>query len=104
MNRLYADCKKGGRGLRNIEGMYEARYKRLMKNLEEGTNGNTLLKLVTISEKEDIMRLGKELEKRLHGIQDTGKDTERMRKEKEKKWKEKTTHGYFRDKHKKTTA
>ena len=66
-----------------------------MKNLEEGTDGNTLLKLVTISEKEDIMRLGKELEKRLHDIQDTGKDTERMRKEKEKKWKEKTTHGYL---------
>ena len=95
VNRLYTDCKKGGRGLRNIEDMYEARYIGLMKHLEEGTNGNTLLELVTISEKEDILRLGKELEKRLHDIQDTGKDAERMRKEQEKKWKEKTTHGYL---------
>ena len=85
VNRLYADRKKGGRGLRNIEDMYEARYIGLMKHLEEGTNRNTLLDLVTISEKEDILRLGEELEKRLHDIQDTGKDTERMRKEQEKK-------------------
>ena len=75
--------------------MYEARYIGLMKHLEEGTNGNTLLELVTISEKENILRLGKEFEKRLHDIQNTGKDTERMRKEQEKKWKEKTTHGYL---------
>ena len=93
VNRLYADHKKGGRGLRNIEDMYEARYIGLMKHLEEGTNGNTLLELVTISEKEDILILGKEFEKRLHDIQDTGKDTER--KEQEKKWKEETTHGYL---------
>ena len=42
---------------------------------------------MTISEKEDILRLGKELEKRLHDIQDTGKDTEnekRTRKEMER--------------------
>ena len=95
VNRLYADRKKGGRGLRNIKDMYEARYIGLMKHLEEGTNGNTLLELVTISEKEDILRLGEEFEKRLHNIQDTGKDTERMRKEQGKKWKEKTTHGYL---------
>ena len=95
VNRLYADRKKGGRGLRNIEDMYEARYIGLMKHLEERTNGNTLLELVTINEKEDILRLCKELEKRLHDIQDTGKDTERMRKEQEKKWKEKTIHGYL---------
>ena len=62
VNRLHADCKKGGTGLRNIE---------------------------------DILRLGKELEKRSHDIQDTGKDTEIMRKKQEKKWKEKTTHGYL---------
>ena len=95
VNRLYADRKKGGRGLRNIEDMYEARYIGLMKHLEEGTNGNTLLELVTISEKEDILRLGKELGKRLNDMQDNGKDTERVRKEQEKKWKEKITHGYL---------
>ena len=95
VNRLYADPKKGGRCLTNIEDMYEARYMGLMKHLGKGTNGNTLLELVTTSEKEDILRLGKELEKRLHDIQDTGKDKERMRKEQEKKWKEKTTHGYL---------
>ena len=86
MNRLYADRKKRGRGLRNIEDMYEARYTELMKNLEEGTNENTLLELVSISEKEDILRLGKELEKRLHDIhwkryreneKRTGKEMER---------------------------
>ena len=95
VNRLYADCKKGGRGLRNIRDMYDARYLGLMKHLEEGTNGNSLLELVTISEKEDILRLGKELKKLLHDIQDTGKDTERMRKDQEKKWEEKTTHEYL---------
>ena len=65
VNRLYADRKEGSRGLRNIEDMYEARYIGLMKYLEEGTNGITLLELVTISEKEDILRLGKELEKKI---------------------------------------
>ena len=34
VNRLYADRKKGGRGLRNTEDMYEARYIGLMKHLE----------------------------------------------------------------------
>ena len=41
------------------------------------------------------MRLGQEFERRLHEVQDNGKVSERMRKEHEKIWKEKTTHGYL---------
>ena len=41
------------------------------------------------------MRLGQEFERRSYEVQDNGKDSERMRKEHEKTWKEKTIHGYL---------
>ena len=76
--------------------MDEARVIRMMKHLQEVNNGEiNLLERVKISEDDDIMRLGQEFERRLHEVQDIGKDTERMRKEHEKGWKEKTTHKYL---------
>ena len=42
-----------------------------------------------------MIRLGQEFERRLHEVQDNGKDSERMRKEHEKTWKTTTTHGYL---------
>ena len=42
-----------------------------------------------------LMRLGKEFEKRIQEGQGTGKVTDSMRKDHEKKWKEKVTHGYL---------
>ena len=95
INRLYTDRKKGGRGLRNIEDMCEARVIRMMTHLQGENDGNELLERVDISEKDDIMRLGQEFERRLHKVQDNGKDSEHIRKEHEKIWKEKTTHGYL---------
>ena len=95
INRLYTDRKKGGRELRNIEDMYEARVIRMMTHLQGENNGNELRERVKISEKDDIMRLGQEFERRLREVQDNGKDSERIRKEHEKTWKEKTTHGYL---------
>ena len=37
INRLYTDRKKGGRGLRNIEDMYEARVIRVITHKERIT-------------------------------------------------------------------
>ena len=41
------------------------------------------------------MRLGKEFEKRIQDGLGTGKVTDSMKKDHEKKWKEKVTHGYL---------
>ena len=95
INKLYTYRKKGGRGLRNIEDMYEARVIRMMTHLQEENNGNEVLERVKISEKDIIMRPGQEFERRLHEVQNNEKDSERMRKEHEKTWKEKTIHGYL---------
>ena len=67
----------------------------MMTHLQGENNGNELLERVKIGEKDDIMRLGQVFERRLHEVQGNGKDSERMRKEHEKTWKEKTTHGYL---------
>ena len=61
INRLYTDCKKGGRGLQNIEDIYKARVTRMMTHLQGENNGNELLERVKISEKDYIMRLSQEI-------------------------------------------
>ena len=58
-----------------------------MKHLEEASYAN--------SENNNVMRLGKEFEKRVQEEQGTGKVTDSMRKDHEKKWKEKVMHGYL---------
>ena len=50
INRLYTDRKKGGRGLRNIENVYETRVIRMMTHIQGENNGNELLERVKIGE------------------------------------------------------
>ena len=95
VNRLYADRKKGGRGLRSIEDMLESRAIGIMQHLEQASNTNTLLKMVKINERQGIMRLGKEFEKRIKDRQGDGKVTISMSKDHEDRWKDKVTHGYL---------
>ena len=46
--------------------MYQARVIRMMTHLQGENNGNELLERVKISEKDDMMRLDQEFERRLH--------------------------------------
>ena len=96
VNRLYTSRTKGGRGITSIEDMYESRTIGIMKHLEEASDTNSLIQLVRKSENNNVMRLGKEFEKRIQEGQGTGKVTDSMRKDHEKKWKEKVTHGYLK--------
>ena len=66
-----------------------------MKHLEEASDTNSLIQMVRKSENNNVMRLGKEFEKRIQEGQGTGKVTDSMRKDHEKKWNEKVTHGYL---------
>ena len=70
-----------------------------MKHLEEASDTNSLMQMVRKSENNNVMRLGKEFEKRIQEGQGTGKVTgkvtDSIRKDHEKKWKEKATHGYL---------
>ena len=95
VNRLYTSRTKGGRGITSIEDMYESRTIGIMKHLEEASDTNSLIQMVRKSENNNVMRLGKEFEKRVQEGQGTGKVTDSMRKDHEKKWKEKVTHGYL---------
>ena len=95
VNRLYADRKKGGRGLRSNEDMLESRTIGIMQHLEQASNTNTLLKMVKRNERQGIMRLGKEFEKRIKDRQGDGKVTISMRKDHEDRWKDKVTQGYL---------
>ena len=95
VNRLYADRKKGGRGLRSIENMLESRTIGIMQHLEQASNTNTLLKMVKRNERQWIMRFGKEFEKRIKDRQGDGKVTISMRMDHEDRWKDKVTHRYL---------
>ena len=94
VNRLYADRKKGGGGLRSIEYMLESRTIEIMQHLEQASNTNTLLKMVKRNERQGIMRLGKEFEKRIKDRQGDGKVTISMRKDMHIDGKT-VTHGYL---------
>ena len=93
VNRLYTSRTKGDKGITSIEDMYESRTIGIMKHLEEASDTNSLIQMVRKSENNNVMRLGKEFEKRIQEGQGTGKITDSMRKDHEKKWKEKVTHG-----------
>ena len=95
VNRLYTSRKKEGRGITSIEDMYKSRTIGIMKHLEEASDTNSLIQMVRKSKNNNVMRLGKEFEKRMQEGQGTGKVTGSMRKDHEKKWKEKVTHGYL---------
>ena len=65
IDRSYVERKKGGRGLRSIEDMYEIRMVRLMKHLDEVKDKHSLLKAVELHEKQTIENLEKNL---LNGV------------------------------------
>ena len=96
VDRLYVQRNKGGRGLRSIEDMYEIRTVRLMKHLEEASERHSLLWLVKEHEKDMIWRLGKEFVKLREDDQDCSDVKEGTRKEHEKRWEKKETHGYLK--------
>ena len=95
VNRLYTSRTKGCRGITSIENMYESRTIGIMKHLEKASDTNSLIQMVRRSEKNNVMRLGKEFEKHIQEGQGTGKVTDSMTKDHEKKWKEKVTHVYL---------
>ena len=64
VNRLYTSRKKEGRGITSIEDMYESKTIGIMKHLEEASDTNSLIQMVRKSENTNVMRLGKEFEKK----------------------------------------
>ena len=60
IDRLYVERKKGGRGLRSVEDMYEIRMVELMEHLEQMKEKHSLLKEVEVHERQTIGRLGKD--------------------------------------------
>ena len=75
INRLYTSRTKGGRGITSIEDIYESRTIGIMKHLEEAGDTKSLIQMVRKSENNNVMRLGKEFEKRIQEGQGTGKVT-----------------------------
>ena len=73
VNRLYTSRTKGSGGITSIEDMYELRTIGIMKHLEEASDTNSLIQMVRKSENNNVMRLGKEFEKRIQEGQGTGK-------------------------------
>ena len=98
INRLYTDRKKRGRGLQCMEDLYESRTIKLKEHLEQAAPSHSLLEMVKAHEQEGIMRLGKEFQERIDCLQEHGTVTEKMRKEQERIWTEKVTHGYLQNK------
>ena len=98
INWLYADRKKGGRGLQCIEDLYESRTIKLKEHLEQAAPSHNLLMMVKIHEQQGIMRLGDEFQQRIDRLQEHGTAAEEMKKEHERIWTEKVTHRYLQNK------
>ena len=95
IDRLYVERKKGGRGLRSIEDMYEIRMVELMEHLEQMKEKHSLLKEVEVHERQTIGRLGKDFIQRRESYQECSNVKQGSRKEHEERWKGKVTHGYL---------
>ena len=85
VNRLYASRTKGGKGTTSIEDMYESRTIGIMKHLDIASDTNSLIQMVRKSENNDIIRLGKEFEKRIQEGQGTGNVTDSMKRSEKRK-------------------
>ena len=70
INRLYTDRKKGGRGLKCMEDLYESRTIKLKEHLEQAAPSHSLLEMVKAHEQEGIMRPGKEFQERIDSLQE----------------------------------
>ena len=91
VDRLYVKREKGGRGLRNVEDMYEIQTVGLKKHryLDEVSKKHSLLSLVEKHEKDKIGRLGEEFIQRCKEFQESTNVKQGIRKEHENSWKEK---------------
>ena len=98
INRLFADRKRGGRGFQCIEDLYESRTIKLKEHLEQAAPSHNLLIMVKIHKQQGIMRLGDELQQRIDRLQEHRTAAEKMKKEHERIWTEKVTHGYLQNK------
>ena len=95
IDRLYVERKKGGRGLRSIEDMYEIRMVGLMEHLEQMKEKHSLLKEVEVHERQTIGRLGKGFIQRRESYQKCSNVKQGSRKEHEERWKGKVTQKVF---------
>ena len=98
INQLYADRKRGGRGLQCIEDLYESRSIKLNEHLEQAAPSHNLSMMVKIQEQQGIMRLGDEFQQRIDRLQEHLTAAEKMKKKHERIWTEKVTHGYLQNK------
>ena len=98
INRLYTERRRGGRGLLNLEDMYENRIIGLKEHLTEEAQKHSILKIVEEQEKKGIIRLGQEFEERIRNVQGDAKIKDSMKKEQEQAWKQKVSHGYMQKK------
>ena len=96
INQLYADRKRGGRGLQCIEDLYESRTIKLKEHLEQAASSHNLLMMVKFHEQQGIMRLGDEYQQRMDRLQEHG--TAAGKKEHETIWTDKVTHGHLQNK------
>ena len=94
VNRLYARRNEGGRGLTSIEEMNKRRTTGIAEHLEEAQKDKSMLKLVRKHEQKHIMRLAKEF-KEQYSSDNNAKLKDNIKKEYERTWKSKVTHGYF---------
>ena len=86
------------RGLQYIEDLYESQSIKLNQHLEQAAPSHNMLMMVKIQEQQQIMRLGDEFQQRLDRLQEHGTAAEKMKKEHERIWTEKVTHGYLQNK------
>ena len=98
IDRLYIKRKKGGRGLRSIEDMYEIQTVGSKKRLDEVSKRHSLLSLVEKREKDKIARLGEECIQWHKEFQESCNVKQGTQKEHKNNWKEKVTHGFLQKK------
>ena len=93
VDRLYTSRKQGGRGLRNIEDVFECRMIQLAKHLEATAGSHEYLALVRQHKETRIVRLGKEFRERCKEQTESSNVKERKGKEHKDRWTGKVTHG-----------
>ena len=81
INRLYTDRKEEGRGLQCIEDLYASRMIKLKDHLEQAAPEHSLLEKVKKHEREGIMRLDSEFQRRIDALHQHGSVIEKMKKE-----------------------
>ena len=81
-----------------IEDLYESQTIKLKEHLEQAAVSHNLLMMVKMHKQKGIMRLGDEFQQRIDRLQEHGTATGKMKKDHERIWTEKVTHGYLQNK------